>query len=123
MRRFVAAVATLLCLLVPVTASAYNPLSNACQANNNASAACSNSGSNDPIAGPHGALKKVSLIIASVAGIAAVIIIIVGGLEYVTSEGDAQKTAGARSAIIGAAVGLVIILAAESILLFVISKL
>ena len=135
MKRLLLLVTTLLYLAVPATALAFNPLTNACtdskgkpitsvDANGKkvVPSDCSTNGS-DPITGPNGALKKVSLIIATIAGIAAVIIIIVGGLQYITSGGDPQKAAGARSAIIGAAVGLVIIAAAEAIITFVISKL
>jgi len=124
MKRILLLVATLLCLAAPATALAYNPLDKACQSGVGASdsSACSANGS-DPISGPNGALRKVSLIIATIAGIAAVIIIIIGGLQYITSGGDPQKAAGARNAIIGAAVGLVIIAAAESIIIFVVSKL
>ena len=125
MRRLLATVAALLCLIAPASAAAYNPLHDACSNTQASDATACNvgNGSKDPIGGPNGALKRVSLVIAVVAGIAAVIIIVIGGLEYVMSGGDAQKTASARSAIIGAAVGLVIIVAAESILLFVVSKL
>lgn len=125
MKRLLVSLAALFCLLMPATALAYNPLSSACNAGQKASAssACSVDAQNDPIGGTHGALKRVSLIIASIAGIAAVIIIIVAGFEYVTSAGDPQKAAGARSAIVGAAVGIFIIVAAESILLFVLSQL
>jgi hypothetical protein len=124
MKRLLLLVTTLLCLAVPATALAYNPLDNACHSGVGAgdSSACSANGK-DPISGPHGALRKVSLIIATIAGVAAVIIIIIGGLQYITSGGDPQKAAGARNAIIGAAVGLVIIVAAESIIVFVVSKL
>jgi len=126
MKRLILLLTMLVFPLLPATAFAgYNPLDPACQTDAGAaanSAVCHADGS-DPISGPNGALKKVSLIIATIAGIAAVIIIIVAGLEFVTSAGDPKKAAGARSAIIGSAVGLVIIMAAEGILLFVISKL
>lgn len=124
MKRLLASLSLLALLLLPsATVAAYNPLDAACQSGGAAqgSAACSADGS-DPISGTHGALKKASLIIATIAGVAAVIIIIVAGLEYITSAGDSKKAAGARSAIIGSVVGLVIIVASESILLFVISR-
>lgn len=124
MKRLAVMLATLLCLLAPATAFAYNPLGNACGAGGGASgsSACHTSG-NDPIAGQNGVLKKVSVIVAFIAGVAAVIIIIVAGLDMVLAGGDAQRVAKARTAIIGAAIGLAIIATSESILLFVLSKL
>lgn len=124
MKRALVLIATLLSLAMPATAFAYNPFSSACGSGGSAksSAACSTNGS-DPISGPNGALKKISVVLASVAGVAAVILIIIGGLQYITSNGDASKAASARNTIVGSVVGLVIIVSAESIVLFVVSKL
>lgn len=101
-----------------------NPLNCACSAGGGAanSSTCKADTSN-PITGANGVLKKVSLVIAFIAGVAAVIIILIAGLMYVTAGGDPQKAATARSAIIGAVVGLIIVAASESIVIFVINKL
>lgn len=124
LKRTIATLATLLCLFLPATAlAATDPLSAACGASQDASTSAVCDKHTDPIVGSNGVLKKVSLIIATIAGIIAVIVIIIAGLQYVLSNGDAQKAANARSALIGAAVGLVIITASESILLFVVSRL
>ena len=125
MKRILIALTTLFCLIVPAaTASAaYNPFDNACKESGNASAVCNVSGAKDPISGPNGIIKKVSLLLAIIAGIAAVIIIIVSGLKYITADGDASKVASARATLTGAVVGLLIIAAAESIVFFVVSKL
>lgn len=103
-----------------------NPLECACQAGGgvaNQSVGCTGSTTNDPISGPHGVLRKVSLLLSVLAALAAVVMIIVNSFRYIVSNGDAQKAASARSGIIGAGVGLVIIAAAETIILFVVSKL
>lgn len=123
MKRLIVLIATLLCLAVPASAAAaaFSPLGDACTAQGNTASACSANGTN-PISGPNGILKKVTLIIGTVAGIVAVIIIIIAGFQYVVSNGDSQKTANARSAIIGAGIGLLIIVSATGILTFVISK-
>ena len=107
-----------------VCSTTSNPLACACSAGNggNSSAACS-AKTTDPISGPNGILKKASLVMATLAGIAAVIIIIVGGFQYITSAGDTAKATGARKAIVGAVVGLAIIAVAESLVLLVVSKL
>jgi len=126
MKRFIIAGITLLCLLLPAApVFAYNPLGGACGTSGDAAAGSSVCGasSSDPIAGPNGVLEKVTLLIASIAGIVAIIIIVISGFMYVTSAGDAQKAASARTAIIGSLVGLVIIAAATSIITFVVSKL
>lgn len=124
MRRLLAIVATLCCLLLPATAYAFNPLSDACGAGGGAgsSTACSSQTTTDPIAGPNGVLKKITLIIATIAGIAAVIIIIISGIRFITSNGDAQKAASARTAILQAFIGLIIIVASSGIITFVVSK-
>jgi len=125
MKRLVVTLAALCYLLLPATALAYNPLSEACGTDNGAAsqtAACT-AGTDNPIVGPNGVLKKVSLILAFVSGVVAVIMVLFSGFNYVTSGGDAKKAASARSAIVGAAVGLVIIAASESIVIFVVSKL
>jgi uncharacterized protein (DUF2345 family) len=125
MKRLLVIITTLLCLAVPATAAAYSPLTDACGAGNGAagSAACTSNTGADPISGKNGILTKVSLVLASIAGIAAIIIIMLSGFRYITSSGDSQKAASARNGILGAAVGLAIIAGAEGIVLFVVSKL
>lgn len=54
-----------------------------------------------------------------VVGIAAVIVIIIGGIFYVTSAGDPGKTKRGKDAIMYGVIGLVIALLAYTIVLFV----
>lgn len=125
MKRLIALLVTVLCLAAPVAAhAAYNPLHDACANGGGAgqSSGC-NASSGDPINGSNGVLHKVANIISILGGIAAVIIIIIGGLQYVTSGGDPQKASGARSMIIGAVVGLIIIALAQAIIIFALKKL
>ena len=77
---------------------------------------------NSPISGTDGFLYKASRLVAAVAAIAAVIIIIVSGFRYVTSGGDSQKAASAKSGLIGALIGLIIIVAAQTIITFVVKR-
>ena len=56
-------------------------------------------------------------------GIAAVIMVIVGGLSLITANGDAQAIARARSSIIYALVGIVIAALAQILVAFVLNKL
>lgn len=73
--------------------------------------------------GPNGVITKVVRLMSLVIGIAAVIMIIVGGIRYVTSSGDPNNTTGAKNTILFAIVGLLIALLAQAIIVFVISKL
>lgn len=71
---------------------------------------------------PDTALKTVLNIVFSLAGIIAVIVIVVGGLQYSISNGDPNKAAKAKNTIIYALVGLIIAISAFSIVNFVIGK-
>lgn len=125
MKRLIIFITTIVCLLIPSVAFAYNPLDTACHPVTGGtvnSSACSVS-SNDPITGPQGVLRKVTLMLAVIASVAAVIIIIVSGFRYIAANGDPQKAASARSGIVGALIGLVIIAASTTIVVFVVSKL
>jgi hypothetical protein len=62
-------------------------------------------------------------LISFIAGAIAVLMIIIGGLRYVLSAGDANGTAGAKNTIIYAIVGLIIVIVARSIILFVLTRL
>lgn len=63
-------------------------------------------------------LNTLSLI----AGVAAVIMIIISGLKFITAQGDASAIATARSALIYALVGLVVVSLAQVIVHFVLGK-
>jgi hypothetical protein len=56
------------------------------------------------------------------AGIIAVIMIIISGLKYITSQGDSSKAASGQSSIIYAIVGLVIVALAQVIVQFVLTQ-
>lgn len=103
--------------------AAWNPFSDACSGAGADSAACqdakSQSGSRnnqDPLTGSDGLLMKITNIVAAIAGIAAVIIIVLAGLRMVTSGGSTEDIAGARRALIYAVVGLVVIALARVII-------
>ena len=81
-----------------------------------------NSGDPSPLTGLNGVLYRISTIVAVIAGVIAVIMIIVAGLRYVTSGGDAQKAAEAKKTILGAIIGIVVILAAQTIITFVVRR-
>ncbi|HEX5395337.1 MAG TPA: hypothetical protein VFW52_03250 [Candidatus Saccharimonadales bacterium] len=78
-------------------------------------------GTNDPISGPGGIINKAANIIAVITGIAAVIVIIIGGLNFITSSGNAEKTALARRQILGALIAVVIVALAWTLTTFIIN--
>lgn len=104
----------------PVLA-ATNPFTTACNEGGGSSAAC-HASSSDQLTGRNGVISKVTRLVAIVAGFAAVIMIIVGGIGYITSSGDSSKAASARNTIIYAAIGLVVIGLAQAIITFIVSK-
>jgi hypothetical protein len=67
-------------------------------------------------------LKKAVNIISAIVGVVAVIMIIVGGFKYITSGGDQQKIASAKSTLLYAIIGLVIVALAQVIVHFVIGQ-
>lgn len=69
-----------------------------------------------------GAIKTAIQVLLIVAGIIAVIMIIVGGLKYVTSSGDPQAISSAKKTIIYAIIGLVVVIFAQLIVQFVLSR-
>lgn len=68
-------------------------------------------------------IKNIVNILLFVVGVASVIIIIIGGLRYVTSAGDSSQISGAKNTILYAVVGLVVATMAFAIVNFVTSKL
>ncbi len=97
---------------------------------NSAQAACESlsvidgSGScNDPPGevGIDSALQDALNILSLAAGIIAVIVIMIAGTRYILSEGDSKATGQARSTIIYAAIGLVIVALAQIIVRFIIA--
>ena len=67
-------------------------------------------------------LSTVINILSIVVGIISVIMIIVGGLKYVTSGGEASKTASARNTIIYAVIGIAVAVLAQLLVHFVLNK-
>ena len=73
--------------------------------------------------GDNGVFKKITNTILYIVGIIAVIMLIIGGIRYVTSGGDAKKVTDAKNTVLYAIIGLVIAFLAFAIVNFVISAL
>jgi len=89
------------------------------------SAACNSKNTdpnNNPLTGDDGLLVKITNIVAYAAGVAAVIIIIVSGLKFITANGDAGNIANARGTLINAVIGIIVIVLARALIIFVIKK-
>lgn len=91
------------------------------QAGASGSSICHANGSNN-LSGPNGIIIKVANIFAFVGGVAAVIVIMIGGFMYVTASGDAGKANSGRNAVVYAAIGLVVIVLGRAIIGYVIIK-
>lgn len=112
-------------LLMPMSARAFSLFGGACSAGGGGSAVCQDNGkgNTDPITGANGILHKITVFITAVAGLAAVIFIMLAGFKYITSGGEPAKVESAKSTLIYAVVGLVVIALAYSIVSLVLSKL
>lgn len=88
-----------------------DPLEQACQntPNDTTCQQSANTGTNDPLAGKDGIVNKVANILAVIGGIIAVVYIIIAGISYITSGGDAQRVTAAKGRLISGIIGLLII--------------
>ena len=73
--------------------------------------------------GDKGVFRQVTNTILYIVGIIAVIMLIIGGIKYVTSGGDSKKVTDAKNTVLYAIIGLVISFLAFAIVNFVISAL
>lgn len=65
-----------------------------------------------------GAIQTIMTIVFTVTGAIAVVIVVIGGIKYSTSQGDPQAVSKAKGTIIYAVVGLVISIFAVGIVQF-----
>lgn len=76
----------------------------------------------NPITGNGGVLQVAINIIAALAGIVAVIMVIVGGMNFITSNGNPENVKKARTRIISALIGAAVVALSWTILSFVNNK-
>jgi hypothetical protein len=67
-------------------------------------------------------VKTVVNILSIIAGVVAVIMIIVAGLKYITSSGDASNVSSAKNTLLYAIIGLIIVALAQVIVRFVLNR-
>lgn len=113
---------TIGCLALPAIPAFADPVtSQGCNVAGNVSSYCNQNGSN-PIAGPNGVINKAVRLISIIGGVAAVITIIIGGFLFISSGGDPNSVKNARTTIIYAVVGLIIIAASQAIITFIVDR-
>lgn len=127
-KRLAISIGLLLAVMLPMQpALAANVLNPACEKNPNATLCKDNkvtqTPSNNSIYGPNSILASVVKLLSILIGVISIIMIIIGGLRYVTSNGDPNSTNGARNTIIYALVGLVVAVSGQALIAFVINKL
>jgi len=81
---------------------------------------CKDDTSGGPTA--HSVVKTIVNILSIVAGIIAVIFVIIGGIKYITSSGEANNIKAAKDTIMYAIVGLIVVALAQVIVRFVLNK-
>ncbi|HEY5442183.1 MAG TPA: hypothetical protein VIJ68_01445 [Candidatus Saccharimonadales bacterium] len=125
----------MLCLFAaPQYALAFDPFGNDCNGDTGSSTVCSTKLQTDPTTHQtvnplNTTLSEITNIVAFIAGAAAIIIIIVSALRFITSGSDVSTGSrtdtdieDAKRSIASAIIGLGIIVAARTLLVYVISK-
>jgi hypothetical protein len=104
-------------------AAAFDPLHRACEGIQN-SAVCSDAAKQDKNDNPIiNTVAKTTKIISLIVGFASVIMIVVSGLNMITSSGNSESVASARKKLTGAIIGLVLASLAWVLSSFVINQL
>ena len=88
-----------------------------CSNGNENSVYCKNKGSGETQV--NGIIKTIVEVLLTAVGAISIIMIVIGGILFALSSGDAQKAAKARSTILYAVVGLIVSVFASAIVNFV----
>ena len=83
---------------------------------------CANTDTSSANTNINNIIKTIVNIFSLIVGIIAVIMIIVGGFKYITSGGESNNISSAKSTIIYAIIGLVVVALAQFIVQFVLNK-
>lgn len=103
----------------PVLAASTNASKNEiCQGIGQAQGSCSSSESKTLDKALASAINVLSII----AGVIAIIMVVISGIKFITSNGDSSSIASARTTLIYALAGLVIVAFAQAIVHFVLNK-
>lgn len=86
------------------------------------SVVCKSKTNSNPLYGPDGVLTTAVSILSIAVGVVAVVMIILGGLKFVTSGSNPQDVTKARETIIYAVAGVVIAILAQLVVQFVLKS-
>lgn len=123
-KRLALLILSLTSLLVIVSTPAYAAFDffSACNSDTANTAACRDNTGNNPLSGPGGLLVNIADIIAYIAGAAAIILLVISGIRFITSSGDPEKIRSARSTATGALIGVAVIVLAHTLIVFVLDR-
>lgn len=76
----------------------------------------------DPVSTVNKNVQLALMIFSAIVGIIAVVMMIVGGVRYITSGGDSGNVTAAKNTILYAIIGLVVVALAQIIVQFVLKK-
>jgi hypothetical protein len=79
-------------------------------------------GCNDNPAKISTTVQNIVNIFSAIIGVVTVIVVIIAGFQYVTSAGDSSKVGRAKTTLIYAIVGLLVVLLSQSLVKFVLSR-
>jgi hypothetical protein len=128
LRKLIIGAAAALALLAPAAlpALAHADISDkaSCGANLNVDPDCTAKATADKGSGTklNEIVELVINLFSVIVGVIAVIMIIVGGLKYITSGGDSAGVTSAKNTILYAVVGLIVVALAQFIVRFVLAK-
>jgi len=108
---------------VSVSAVGIDPFENVCDSTTSDSPVCDPADGGNTISGEDGIILRTVRIVSFIVGVAAVIMLIFGGLKYITSAGDSNSVASAKSTILYAIIGLALAAFSQAIVIFLISRL
>lgn len=114
--------------LVPLQASAIDVFQNCGGTGSSTGGSVTGTASGSQICGAKGdsftnIMKNIINTILFVLGIVAVIMIIIGGIRYVTSNGDSNQVKSAKDTVLYSVIGLVVAIMAYAIVGFVLDRL
>lgn len=107
-------------VLAPSEVSAVNLFEETCSGPNSSNEICSSADNNNEA---NSLMRNIIQTLIFLIAAIAVIMIVIGGLKYVTSNGDTNQTTSAKNTILYSVVGLIVAIMAYGIVEFVIDAL
>jgi len=99
---------------------AINVFKDSCKGSNSSDAVCTEAGKG--ATGASDLIQRLITTLLYVVGVISIIVMIVGGIKYVTSDGDSSKVNSAKNTILYAVIGLVVAMLAFAIVNFVVAQ-